>query len=156
MSDWETRFWAKVQKTKACWLWTPPLRDDGYGQFRLNGRTRAPHQVSFELVNGPIPEGMFVDHACLTRHCVNPTHLRACTIKESNENLKGAQANSKSGVRGVVWHKQRRKWYARVTHNYKVYIAGYFDDLEDAEQAVVAKRLELFTHNTVDRQKVSK
>jgi len=40
-------------------------------------------------------------------------------------------------------------------HNGKHYQAGYFDEIADAEAAVIAMRNELFTHNTFDRKKAA-
>jgi hypothetical protein len=73
------RFWAKVRIEGECWIWTGSLRDDGGGQFRLNGRTRKAYQVSFEALVGSIPEGLELDHLCRNRACVNPTHLEPVT-----------------------------------------------------------------------------
>ena len=50
------------------------------------------------------------------------------------------------------WHKGAGKWVARVRHNGRLYAAGRFDSITDAEQAVVAKRLELHTHNDLDQE----
>lgn len=73
------RFWAKVQKTDTCWLWTASKRNKGYGAFAYvqDGRTvhdRA-HRFSYRLHIGGIPPGMFVLHRCDTPACVNPNHL---------------------------------------------------------------------------------
>lgn len=58
-----------------CWLFGGHLNDKGYGMVRWRGKTRTAHRVSFELANGPIPDGAHVLHRCDVRWCVNPGHL---------------------------------------------------------------------------------
>jgi len=71
-----TRFWAKVQKTATCWLWTGTRTRQGYGQFAVDKRTRASaHRMAYELTHGPIPEGLDVLHKCDNPPCCNPEHL---------------------------------------------------------------------------------
>lgn len=68
--DWtdkeiEDRFWDKVEKMESgCWEWVASLTKNGYGQFRVRGRLTYVHRYSYELVNGPIPEGMSCCHKC--------------------------------------------------------------------------------------------
>ncbi len=78
------RFWSKVNKTESCWLWTASINPEGYGKFWVagKGRLRA-HRVAYELVVGPIPEGLQIDHLCRVRHCVNPSHLEPVTHREN-------------------------------------------------------------------------
>jgi hypothetical protein len=77
------RFWAKVDKTDTCWLWTGYVHPKGYGRFYPGGGRGTQivyaHRFSFELAHGPMPEGMEADHLCRVRHCVNPEHLEAVT-----------------------------------------------------------------------------
>jgi hypothetical protein len=88
--EWAARFWAKVNKDGPipahrpdlgpCWIWTASLhKRSGYGQFRLNGRTRKAYQVSYELGKEPLQEGTEPDHLCRVRACVNWDHLEAVT-----------------------------------------------------------------------------
>lgn len=82
------RFWASVTKTETCWLWTG-AKNKGHGQFTVS-RTdvRSPkklmaHRYAYELLVGPIPDGLELDHLCRVRHCVNPAHLEPVTRREN-------------------------------------------------------------------------
>lgn len=148
----EARFWQKVEKTETCWLWKAALlQSGGYGQFWMNGTMHRSHRVAYEFLVGPIPEGMFLDHTCYVPACVNPAHLRPTTPKENNENRSGPQMNSASGVRGVIWEKDRQAWRAGVFNGGKFHLAGRFPTKAEAEVAAIEKRNELFTHNNMDR-----
>ncbi|SEC89835.1 HNH endonuclease [Arthrobacter woluwensis] len=151
MTDQE-RFWAKVRRGEACWEWNACITPDGYGQFGLGGRVLLAHRVSYEFEHGAVPPGLFVDHICHNRACVRPSHLRLVTQKQNQENHAGAHRNSKSGVRGVFWDRQRGMWRAKAYHHGRQVHAGFFAELADAEAAVIAKRNELFTHNDMDRR----
>lgn len=73
------RFWAKVDKTDTCWLWTAG-RSQGYGDFRfMPGRSHLAHRLAYEELVGPIPAGLTLDHLCRVRHCINPAHLEPVT-----------------------------------------------------------------------------
>lgn len=78
------RFWAKIDLSGDCWLWRASLDRDGYGRFALAHSTivRA-HRYAYELLVGPIPEGLTIDHLCRVRHCVNPAHLEPVTGREN-------------------------------------------------------------------------
>lgn len=78
----EDLFWRNVAVTPSCWLWTGYIADTGYGQF-ASGHTRLAHRISYQLVVGPIPEGLQIDHLCRVRHCVNPLHLEPVTQREN-------------------------------------------------------------------------
>lgn len=77
------RFWAKVNKTDTCWLWTAYKSNGGYGRIKVDGQMVPAHRVAYKLLVGPIPEGMELDHLCRVRHCVNPAHLEPVTHGEN-------------------------------------------------------------------------
>ena len=61
-----------------CWLWTSSVDERGYA--RMGGGALG-HRVTYELVVGPIPDGLQIDHLCRVRNCVNPEHLEAVTCR---------------------------------------------------------------------------
>lgn len=149
----EERFWAKVDKSGDCWLWTGSTAGIAkYGKFWDGERLVPSHRFAYELLVGLIPDDKELDHrATCPKHCVNPAHLRPATTKQNSENVLGARSHSTSGVRGVRRSHSGNRWQARVTHNGQELHVGSFPTLEEAEAAVIAKRLELFTHNDLDR-----
>jgi hypothetical protein len=83
--DFESRLWAKVDKTAegGCWIWTACLNDAGYGMIGVSGKPRRAHRVVYELTYGSIPDGKELDHICRVRRCVNPNHLRPVSRREN-------------------------------------------------------------------------
>lgn len=75
------RFWAKVERTDGCWEWTAAKDTNGYGVFWLDGKQQQAHRVAYEMLVGPIPDGMQIDHICANRLCVR--HLRVCSPWEN-------------------------------------------------------------------------
>lgn len=68
-----------------CWLWQGWKDRDGYGQCQVaNTRLKQRvHRYSYELFIGKIPDGLVIDHLCRVRHCLNPWHLEAVTVREN-------------------------------------------------------------------------
>jgi hypothetical protein len=84
------RFWSKVAVAdQRCWLWTSALSSGGYARFVIGSRTDGTRRTVdvyrwlFELVIGPVPAGLVLDHLCRQRRCVNPAHLEPVTAREN-------------------------------------------------------------------------
>ncbi|MEV7413592.1 HNH endonuclease signature motif containing protein [Streptomyces althioticus] len=95
MTSTADRFAAKVNRNGPislyrgapgpCHLWTGGARskrdhDRGmfgefYGAFRADGRMVRVHRYAWEQANGPVPDGLELDHKCRRRNCVNLDHL---------------------------------------------------------------------------------
>jgi hypothetical protein len=75
-----------VDPATGCWVWQKNLRN-GYGRVWREDRLWTAHIWYWEQANGPVPEGMDLDHSCHDPHacdggnacphraCVNPAHL---------------------------------------------------------------------------------
>lgn len=80
------RFWEKVDvEPGQCWLWTACTKN-GYGVIWVDAEHRAEeaHRVAYELLVGPIPEGMTIDHLCRVTRCQNPDHFELVTAGENS------------------------------------------------------------------------
>ncbi len=91
----EERFWPYVDKhgpvpeycprLGPCWIWLAGTIPSGYGSFGRGGggNSGVAHRFAYELLVGPIPEGLDLDHLCYVTLCVNPTHLDPVTRSEN-------------------------------------------------------------------------
>lgn len=67
-----------------CWIWQRSVNGSGYARANWNGRQVSVHRVTYELLRGPIPDGLQLDHLCRVRHCVNPWHCEPVTNRENS------------------------------------------------------------------------
>ena len=68
-----------------CWEWQGSRHPFGYGRLNVSRAVgvKNTHRLVWELVVGPIPEGMHLDHLCRNPPCCNPAHLELVTPREN-------------------------------------------------------------------------
>jgi len=85
--------------TSKCLPWHKSLNEHGYGQTFVDGKHAKAHRAVWAEANGPIPEGMVIDHKCHNeaanagecaggftcshRACVNLDHLQLISQSEN-------------------------------------------------------------------------
>lgn len=102
------RFNSRIDKSGGCWLWTGPIRKNGYAQFKIGKKQVSTHRFSYEHFKGAIPEGLELDHLCRVRHCANPDHLEAV---DRRTNL------GRSSL-PMLWAARRAKTHCPAGHPY--------------------------------------
>ena len=77
-------------EASGCIVWTKATSHFGYGRIGRGSRGAgwaATHRVSWELANGPIPDGMFVLHRCDNPPCCNPEHLFLGSLSDNTQDM---------------------------------------------------------------------
>lgn len=71
-----------------CLEWTGG-KNRGYGAVRVGSRTDnslrqvSAHRFAYEMIVGPIPDGLTIDHLCRNKACWNWLHLEPVTNREN-------------------------------------------------------------------------
>ena len=96
-----------------CLEWSGSISARGYGQTKWNYRYYSVHRLSWELENGPIPDGMLVCHKCDNPKCFEVTHL---CLGTHADNRQDCVAKGRHNVpSGSAHHNYRTGKYIGVT-----------------------------------------
>lgn len=138
-------FWKRVYKVEltGCWLWTGYINKEtfyGTWSFWEDGKTTTvyAHRFSYELLIGPIPEKMVLDHKCYVRFCVNPAHLEPVT---QSENLRRRRTNGGAEFQRSKTHCVNGHPYSG--ENLTIFSSGKRGCKACARERMRAKRAEL-------------
>ena len=110
----------------------------GYLSGSVNGRKCRVHRLVFLYFYGFMPSQ--VDHIDGNRQNNQIENLREATSAQNNQNR---VATGASKIKGVVWHKQSKKWVASICINRKSVHLGSFEKIEDAAQVATDARKKL-------------
>lgn len=104
---------------------------DHYKTFRFNGDSYYVHRVIWEMHNGPIPEGMQIDHIDQNKFNNRIENLRLVDGFDNHKNMPLLKNNT-SGCCGVSLRKKLAKWRAFISVNGSFMELGYYDDWFEA------------------------
>lgn len=85
----------------------------------------------------------YIDHINRNKCDNRKSNLRECSQIENSRNV-GLPKNNKSGIIGVGYDKNNKKWIARIVVNYKDIHLGRFLNKEDAIKARLQAELKYF------------
>lgn len=144
---WNTRFAGRRAGTL--------LKGRIYWYVEIDGARYYTHRIIFLLANGIDPVEKHVDHICADLPLPNvASNLRLATQSENQWNRRRSINNS-SGVPGVHWSEQRKKWYAQIRVNDKPIHLGYFSDFSDAVAARKAAEAKYFGEFSYDASRAA-
>ncbi|HGB3193994.1 TPA: HNH endonuclease signature motif containing protein [Salmonella enterica subsp. enterica serovar Waycross] len=96
---------------------------DGYVRFYFRKKPYSVHRVVWEMHNGPIPDGMEIDHINHIRTDNRIENLRLVSHQDNQKNQKIHKKNT-SGHSGVSWSNTYKLWVAKITHSSKHHYLG--------------------------------
>ena len=120
------------------------VSEKGYLKGSVDGRQYKVHRLVFLYFHGFMPRQ--IDHIDGNRQNNKIENLREATSAQNSQNR---MATGASKIKGVVWHKQSRKWVASICINRKSIHLGSFQKIEDA--ALVANQARQKLHGEFAR-----
>ena len=109
----------------------------GYRVIKIYGKRYRAHRIIFMMHYGYMPK--YIDHIDGDRLNNKIENLRECNHNENMHNRK-ISSNNTSGIKGIIWHKKRKKWWPQIMVNCKRIKLGMYDDLELAELVITEAR----------------
>jgi hypothetical protein len=120
--SWNVRFAGKRAGAK---------KFDDYRMIRINGVSYLEHRIVFAMATGKDPRTRIIDHKkpCKSNR---PRDLQAVTPEQNVRRKTKLSSKNTSGVTGVHWSTQSRKWFAQIMVREKRIYLGVFSDLKEA------------------------
>lgn len=129
--DPEESFTERTKWRGECLIWIASTAN-GYGRMSIDGeKNRSAHRYAWERVNGPVPDGMYIDHICWNKACVNVEHLRLASPSQNTSYQQ--EVRNATGVKCVQY--RAGKYYVSVTKDGESHYGGAFETLEEATEA---------------------
>ena len=109
------------------------IYQNGYRYIAIANTYYPAALLAWIYITGQDPGGI-IDHKNSDKLDDRFINLRPATHSQNHANIPKPKHN-KSGIKGVFWNSQKRKWHARITIDYKTKHIGFFDDIVDAALA---------------------
>jgi hypothetical protein len=119
-------------------------RHDGSNRYLVVGIRRqqyASNRLIFKMMTGRDP-AEFIDHADGDNLNMRWSNLREATNGQNLWNAK-LRSNNKSGIKGVMWDKQHKKWRSYISDGNRQIKLGRFGSIEEAARVVNDARVSL-------------
>lgn len=96
--------------------------------------TNAGDRIYMHRAINDTPKGFETDH--INRDKLDNQRMNLRTVSRAQNSMNHpAHKNNITGIKGVNWSKNAKKYYARIVINRKKIHLGYFDDIETATKA---------------------
>ena len=112
-------------------------RGKGYFQIRVLNKIHYAHRLAWYLMHGEFPKDQ-IDHMNSVRGDNRLCNLRVVTHAQNSQNMKKAK--------GTAFERKLGKWQARIYFQKNKIYLGLFNTEEEAHQAYLAKKRELFEY----------
>lgn len=113
------------------------MDSEGYIRIRVSGKEYRAHRIIWEMHNGPIPEGMLVDHIDRDVYNNRIENLRLATRQQNNANSSKKIALCTPGIpvlpKGVT-RTGSNTYRVKLYHKYTCYCLGSYSTPEEAGQ----------------------
>ena len=106
----------------------------GYIRIKIDRKAVFAHRLAWLYVYGYFPK-QIIDHVNQIKDDNRIKNLRKSSALQNAHNISHKKTISKSGFRGVSWHKRCKKYCARIRVNNKTISLGYFNNPESAHKA---------------------
>ena len=103
---------------------------DGYSYIGIDYKTYRAHRLAWFYVHGSWPSDQ-IDHRNRVTSDNRISNLREATTKTNHQNMPMRSDNT-SGVTGVNWSKQNKKWETRIYHAGKLFYRKYHQSFHKA------------------------
>lgn len=113
----------------SCWPWLGTInKKTGYGKKTVKGRSILAHRWIYELLRGPIPYGLVINHKCRNPRCTNPFHMEITDQAGNCRDGSGTKLSIEQ-VKEIKSFYESRKWGdgTRLAKKYNVSGALIFD-----------------------------
>ena len=115
---------------------------NGYKRITLLCVQIYAHHLAWMYEYGDVPKNQ-IDHINGDKSDNRISNLRDVVPSVNAQNKTKAQKNSKSGVQGVSWNKNAKKWQVHISINKEKKYLGIYDSIDEAKSIYENNKKEL-------------